>query len=71
MDGNEVPAPPGRVARRVHGVRARKDYVCPGCGNRVTAGVGHVVAWPDGFPDDRRHWHHHCWRLEVTRSGRG
>lgn len=59
----------GYVVRRVDGERATKEYVCPECGNAVPAGEGHVVVWPEGDPDLRRHWHRHCWRLEVRRSG--
>ena len=53
------------------GYRARKDYVCPGCDGTIAPGQGHVVAWPEPFLDDRRHWHHHCWRDEVQRVARG
>lgn len=60
LDGYEV--------RRVDEGRAVKDYVCPECGNPVPAGEGHVVVWPEGDSDLRRHWHRHCWRLEVRRS---
>lgn len=61
LDGYEV--------KRVDGGRAEKDYICPECGNTVPAGEGHVVVWPQGDSDLRRHWHRHCWRLEVRRSG--
>lgn len=64
-----LPQLPGYTARRVHGVDARKDYLCPECGNRIPAGEGHVVAWPDGASDLRRHWHTACWRA-ATRRGR-
>ena len=60
LDGYEV--------QRVDEGRALKDYVCPECGNVVPAGEGHVVVWPQGDPDLRRHWHRHCWRHEVRRS---
>ncbi|WP_243694952.1 hypothetical protein [Labedella populi] len=47
-----------------------KEYVCPGCGRTVDAGVAHIVAWradgPLGDAADlasRRHWHTHCWRI--------
>lgn len=61
LDGYEV--------KRIDASRAAKDYVCPECGNLVPAGEGHVVVWPEGDSDLRRHWHRHCWRLEVRRSG--
>lgn len=63
LDGYEV--------RRVDPGRASKDYVCPECGNTVPAGEGHVVVWPEDDSDLRRHWHRHCWRLEVRRSAGG
>jgi hypothetical protein len=64
-----LPGLAGYTVALVPAYRAVKDYRCPGCGNEVGAGVGHVVAWPDGEPDERRHWHRHCWRI-ATRRGR-
>lgn len=61
----------GYEVRRVDADRAQKDYICPECGNAVTAGEGHVVVWPEGDSDLRRHWHKHCWRIEVRRSRGG
>ncbi len=58
----------GYEVRHVDGQGATKDYLCPDCGNLVAAGEGHVVVWPSGEADLRRHWHRHCWRLEVRRS---
>jgi hypothetical protein len=46
-----------------------KVYVCPDCGNSVAEGESHVVVWPEDDPDLRRHWHTHCWRIEVRASG--
>ena len=48
--------------------RAEKDYICPDCGNVIPEGEPHVVVFPDDDPDLRRHWHRHCWRMEVRRS---
>ena len=48
--------------------RAVKDYVCPDCGNVIPEGESHVVVFPTGDPDLRRHWHRYCWRFEVRRS---
>lgn len=48
--------------------RAEKEYLCPDCGNMTEEGEPHVVVYPEGDPDLRRHWHRHCWRLEVRRS---
>ena len=60
LDGYEV--------RPVDAGRADKDYVCPECGNTIAVGESHVVVWPVGDADLRRHWHRHCWRFEVNRS---
>lgn len=62
---------PGYEVRRIDGVDAVKEYVCPDCGNPVAEGEAHVVVWPVGDNDLRRHWHLHCWRLEVRRSDGG
>ncbi|MDP8978345.1 MAG: hypothetical protein M3N17_07185 [Actinomycetota bacterium] len=58
----------GYEVRRVDPGRAHKDYACPACGNVVPSGEGHVVVWPRGDSDLRRHWHRHCWRIEVRNS---
>lgn len=58
----------GYAVQRVPAYQAIKDYVCPSCYNVIPAGQGHVVAWPDGYVDDRRHWHLHCWRLASVRG---
>jgi len=65
----EVPGTlPGYESHVVPGFRAHKEYLCPACTRSVAAGTGHVVAWPEGFADERRHWHRHCWRLAVRRG---
>jgi len=45
-------------------------YRCPGCDQLLTAGVGHVVAWPahDSDAADRRHWHTGCWAARDRRA---
>lgn len=64
-----TPGPvPGYEARLVPAFRAAKAYRCPTCEQPIAPGTGHVVAWPDGIVDERRHWHHHCWRLAVRRG---
>jgi hypothetical protein len=63
-----LPHLPGYEVQRVPAFQATKDYLCPDCGNTILAGQGHVVAWPEGLVDDRRHWHLHCWRLAVNRG---
>ncbi len=62
------PAIAGMEAHVVPAFRARGPYVCPGCGADVVAGTGHVVAWPEGRTEERRHWHRHCWRLAARRG---
>ena len=57
----------GYVVRRVSGAGAR-TYRCPGCDQEMPAGQPHVVAWPDGRPDDRRHWHTACWQARSQRG---
>ncbi len=44
-------------------------YRCPGCDHGF-AGVPHVVAWPEGDPDSRRHWHTPCWNARSRRKPR-
>ena len=59
---------PGYEVRMIPGERANKEYICPDCGNTVPEGEPHVVVWPEYDSGLRRHWHRHCWRLEVRRS---
>jgi len=59
---------PGYEVHLVPGFRAHKTYLCPTCVRTIPSGTGHVVAWPEGLPDERRHWHRHCWRLAVRRG---
>lgn len=61
LEGFEVHLVPGH--------RAVKTYRCPECERDVPVGQGHVVAWPEGRAEERRHWHRACWRT-VTRRGR-
>ena len=67
LDDDELDVP-GYEVRHVDGVSAVKEYACSDCGNAVAEGEAHVVVWPVGDSDLRRHWHRHCWRLEVRRS---
>jgi hypothetical protein len=52
----------------VAGAHAHKVYRCPGCDLEIRVGQPHVVAWPDGQPDDRRHWHRVCWEARARRA---
>lgn len=66
--GDEELELPGYEVRRIDAADAVKDYICPACGNAVPSGEGHVVVWPSDESDLRRHWHRHCWRIEVRNS---
>ncbi len=56
----------GFVVRRVAG--GDRTYRCPGCDHEMAPGQPHVVAWPDGRADDRRHWHTACWQARGQRG---
>ncbi len=78
-DDGPRPAPAGErvedgyVVRSVAGTAGRgggpaKAYRCPGCDQLLPAGQPHLVAWPQGSPDDRRHWHSACWTARGRRG---
>ena len=58
----------GYVVRTVSGSGAGKGYRCPGCDQLMPGGSPHVVAWPQGRADDRRHWHSACWAARGRRG---
>jgi hypothetical protein len=58
----------GHVVRSVAGSPTGKGYRCPGCDQVLAAGQPHVVAWPEGRPDERRHWHTACWSARGRRG---
>ncbi|HVE74443.1 MAG TPA: ATP/GTP-binding protein [Mycobacteriales bacterium] len=58
----------GWVVRNLTGGEASRAYRCPGCDQEMPAATPHVVAWPEGNPDDRRHWHTACWRARDRRG---
>lgn len=58
----------GWVVRRVAGIAGDRSYRCPGCDHMHDAGQPHVVAWPQGSPQDRRHWHTPCWSARHRRA---
>ena len=71
--------PAGERTESGHTVRSvgagERVYRCPGCAQEV-ARMPHVVAWPVGDPDSRRHWHTACWdargrRGPTVERGRG
>jgi hypothetical protein len=56
---------PGLDVRRV---TSDKPYRCPGCDLEIRPGIWHLVVVPQDDPDGRRHWHEHCWKIELNRS---
>jgi hypothetical protein len=54
----------------VREVTGDKEYRCPGCDHLIKRGVRHLVAVPLDDPDERRHWHTECWRIELRRIER-
>jgi hypothetical protein len=57
----------GYVVRHVSGASG-KAYRCPGCDQELRPATPHVVAWLEGKPDDRRHWHTACWSARDRRG---
>jgi hypothetical protein len=53
--------------RRVPAYQATKTYLCPGCNQEITVGLGHFVVVPLDAPDLRRHWHLACWEYRDRR----
>lgn len=70
-DGPVLRAPAGERTESGCTVRnvgaGDRVYRCPGCAQEV-ARVSHVVAWPTGDPDSRRHWHTACWQARGRRG---
>jgi hypothetical protein len=56
---------PGFEVRRL---TSDKPYRCPGCDLEIRSGVWHLVVVPLDAPDERRHWHEGCWRVELNRT---
>ncbi|MGH8866955.1 MAG: hypothetical protein ACRDYU_03030 [Actinomycetes bacterium] len=56
------------VVRRVTGAASTKRYRCPGCDHEISPATPHLVVWPLGDMDDRRHWHTPCWSARDRRK---
>jgi hypothetical protein len=52
--------------RVVQPYRALKVYRCPGCNQEIFPRTMHVVVWPEGSPEQRRHWHRACWERRFA-----
>lgn len=65
------PAPGPWHVRVVQPYQARKRYRCPGCEQEILPGTLHLVAWPEGDPERRRHWHRPCWQRHGPTLGTG
>jgi hypothetical protein len=72
-DGEPLRVPAGQrvedgwVVRSLAGAPGR-SYRCPGCDQELPSSLPHVVAWPEGREDDRRHWHTACWAARDRRG---
>ncbi len=55
--------------RVVQPYRALKTYRCPGCDQEIFPRTLHVVVWPEGSPEQRRHWHRPCWERHFAKLG--
>jgi hypothetical protein len=50
------------LVRPITGSSSVRTYRCPGCDQEIRPATPHVVAWPVGALEERRHWHTACWR---------
>ncbi len=63
--------PDGEFAvRPVPGSHSTKTYRGPGCDPESRPATPHVVVWPVGREDERRHWHRACWQARNRRRVR-
>ena len=56
----------GWELRVVQPYQALKTYRCPGCDQEIFPRTLHLVTWPAGSPEQRRHWHRACWNRHVA-----
>ncbi len=68
MDRVEEHADGEFVVRPITGSSSTKTYRCPGCDQEIRPATPHVVAWPVGEEDMRRHWHRPCWQARERRG---
>jgi hypothetical protein len=48
-------------------VQAAKRYRCPYCEGWIEPGTPHLVAFPAGRSEERRHYHSACWAKQAQR----
>ena len=46
-----------------------KRYRCPYCEGWIEERVPHIVAFPSGRPEARRHYHSACWSRQANAGG--
>ena len=56
------------VVRMLTGSSSTKPYRCPGCDQMIPTATPHIVAWPVGDEENRRHWHKTCWNQRNNRK---
>lgn len=67
----------GPASGRVEGFEVRrtanqdKRYRCPYCQGWVEPGTPHLVAFPSGRPEERRHYHSGCWSRQANAGAGG
>ncbi|HEX2052524.1 MAG TPA: ATP/GTP-binding protein [Actinomycetota bacterium] len=65
----------GPASGRIAGYEVRrtanqpKRYRCPYCEGWVEEGSPHLVAFPSGRPEERRHYHTACWSRQANTGG--
>jgi hypothetical protein len=65
------PVADGWHLRVMQPYQAAKTYRCPGCDQEIFPRTLHVVVWPEGSPELRRHWHRACWQRHAAVLQRG
>lgn len=67
----------GPASGRVEGFEVRrtanhqKRYRCPYCQGWVEPVTPHLVAFPSGRPEERRHYHSACWSRQANATTGG
>lgn len=51
-------------------IKEDRRYLCPYCNGPIQPGLVHVVAYPEGRLDERRHYHSPCWEKFIKSESR-